>query len=214
MSATPQSLVEVSPLVGGYVGGVDSDDFEAPDPADHGQESVAVLVHHPYPHRLVVGFARHRADRLGESSTEDFGGFGVFFDMALARDPALATQAPDEFAHPAFAQLPARALLDPRLGVARLPELPAPELIEELFGKRTADGGFPRSVPVTVQQGLDSAFHNPVAVGEDGLPADPSDLHDFGHRVFVLRDQAHDKKPLARPVGLGVPPGFFDLFNN
>jgi hypothetical protein len=58
------------------------------------------------------------------------------------------------------------------------------------------------------------AANNPVAVGEDGLSANAGDFHDFGHGVFVLRDQAHDKKPLASPVGLGLSPGFFDLLNN
>jgi hypothetical protein len=46
------------------------------------------------------------------------------------------------------------------------------------------------------------------------LSLDPGDFHDFGYRVFVLRDQAHDKKPLARPVGLELTPSFFDLLNN
>lgn len=70
--------------------------------------------------------------------------------MALTRDPELAAQTPDDFAHAALGQLSARALFDPLLGVTSLPELSTPELFDKFLGKWPEHKGLPGPIPVAV----------------------------------------------------------------
>ncbi len=104
-----------------FVGSVHPDAFEPLNPEDQWQESVAVLILHQTRTGLSL-ISLTAANSLSQVPTEGFGGFvvlGVRFDISLARDPELATQGTDEFAHPAFAQLNADALHNSRLGDAR-----------------------------------------------------------------------------------------------
>ena len=61
-----QGFVEVAPLVTGGVGGVNAHAPPAPDPADHRQQTIAVLIQHPQAHRLGGRRAHHRVQSSGQ----------------------------------------------------------------------------------------------------------------------------------------------------
>jgi hypothetical protein len=134
--------------------------------------------------------------------------------VALARDLELASETVHELAHAAFRELLAGALGNPALRVAGLAKGSCFELGRDLFSYGTIDRRLPGSCPFALEQSLDTFRHDLVAIGEDRLPAYPGDRHDLGDGGLVKCDETQHQQPLARPVGPGLLPSFFDLIDD
>jgi hypothetical protein len=69
-----------------------------------------------------------------------------------------------------------------------LPELSFLKSLQKLFGHSSTRGRFACSIPIPLEQTLNPFAHDLVAIGEDRLPTDANDFHNFSYRVFMLRN--------------------------
>ena len=170
-----------------------------------------MFVEHPQAHRLGRRGADHGGELGGQFGFELRGLGRVFFRMALARHLQFAAQTAEHLAHAARAPTAPRALLDPRLGVPRLPELPGCQPPNKLRLHRPAHR---RPVPrclAPLEQPGHPCGHDLVAVDKHRLAADIRYSHDLRHGQLVLCDQPHHQQPSPRPLLLRLRPRRFDF---
>ena len=131
--------------------------------------------------------------------------------MAFAGHLEFAAQSPQQLPHATFAQRLARALLDPRLRVPRLTELPGLQPLDQLGLHRPAHRRARTPTILAFQQSGHPAHHHLVPVDKNTLPRNLRHPHDLRHRQLVLRDQTHHQQPPPRPCHLRLRPRRFDL---
>ena len=78
-----KGLVQVTPLVGCFVGSMNPHPFSRPHPADDWQESVAVLIQNPNPKGFVRGGSGYLGQAVAQIRSELLGRLRIFFTWLL-----------------------------------------------------------------------------------------------------------------------------------